>query len=51
MVGLQVASGLAARPERFTGLIVALLAASAVAFAAAARGGRAGRWPRSGRPC
>ncbi|MFI6705555.1 carotenoid biosynthesis protein [Nonomuraea sp. NPDC050478] len=40
MVGLQVASGLAARPERFTGLIVALLAASAVAFAAGAWGTR-----------
>ncbi|MDA0632122.1 carotenoid biosynthesis protein [Nonomuraea sp. MCN248] len=40
MVGLQVASGLAARPERFTGLIVAVLAVSAVAFAAGAWGTR-----------
>src|SRR5690606_36509936 len=34
MVVAQVASGLAARPERFTALIVVLLAVSAVAFAA-----------------
>ncbi|MFG1948139.1 carotenoid biosynthesis protein [Nonomuraea sp. NPDC048826] len=40
MVALQVASGLAVRPERFTALIVTLLAASAVAFAAAAWGPR-----------
>ncbi|WP_226899866.1 carotenoid biosynthesis protein [Nonomuraea phyllanthi] len=40
MVGLQVASGLDARPERFTGPIVVLLAACAVAFAAGAWGPR-----------
>lgn len=40
MTGLQVASGLDARPERFTGPIVALLAACAVAFAADAWGTR-----------
>lgn len=40
MMGFQVASGLDARPERFTGLIVVLLAASAVAFAADAWGAR-----------
>jgi putative membrane protein len=40
MTGAQVASGLDARPERFTGLIVVLLAACAVAFAADAWGPR-----------
>ncbi|MFF4622697.1 carotenoid biosynthesis protein [Nonomuraea jabiensis] len=40
MMGLQVASGLDARPERFAGLIVVLLVASAVAFAAEAWGAR-----------
>lgn len=38
MMVVQVASGLAARPERFTGPIVVLLAACAVAFAAGAWG-------------
>ncbi len=40
MVGAQVASGPAARPERFTGPIVVLLAVCAVAFAAGAWGPR-----------
>jgi uncharacterized membrane protein len=40
MTGSQVASGLDARPERFTVLIVVLLAACAVAFAAGAWGPR-----------
>ncbi|MFB4294907.1 carotenoid biosynthesis protein [Nonomuraea sp. ATR24] len=40
MAGVQVASGLDARPERFTGPIVGLLAACAVAFAAEAWGAR-----------
>ncbi|MGP4097036.1 carotenoid biosynthesis protein [Nonomuraea sp. KM90] len=40
MTGSQVASGLDARPERFTALIVVSLAACAVAFAAAAWGPR-----------
>ncbi|MEO3873439.1 carotenoid biosynthesis protein [Nonomuraea sp. B12E4] len=40
MMGCQVASGLSSRPERFTGLIVVLLAACAVAFAAYAWGPR-----------
>ncbi|HEX4817774.1 MAG TPA: carotenoid biosynthesis protein [Nonomuraea sp.] len=40
MTGAQVASGLDARPERFAGPIVVLLAACAVAFAAAAWGPR-----------
>ncbi|MER6508829.1 carotenoid biosynthesis protein [Nonomuraea sp. NPDC001636] len=38
MMGCQVASGLAARPERLTGVIVVLLAACALAFAADAWG-------------
>ncbi|WP_245765589.1 carotenoid biosynthesis protein [Nonomuraea jiangxiensis] len=40
MMGCQVASGLSARPERFTGLIVVLLAVCAVAFGAYAWGAR-----------
>ncbi|MEV0616272.1 carotenoid biosynthesis protein [Nonomuraea sp. NPDC050404] len=40
MMGSQVASGLDARPERFTGPIVTLLAVCAVAFAAHAWGVR-----------
>ncbi|GAA3091601.1 hypothetical protein [Nonomuraea salmonea] len=50
MTAVQVVSGLDARPDRYVTVIVALLAASAVAFAAESWGG-AGRCAPSGRRC
>ncbi|MGA5757861.1 carotenoid biosynthesis protein [Nonomuraea bangladeshensis] len=40
MVALQVASGISAEPVRFTGIVVAVLAVSAIGFAAAGWGTR-----------
>ncbi|MEV0625155.1 carotenoid biosynthesis protein [Nonomuraea wenchangensis] len=40
MVALQVASGISAEPVRFTGIVVAVLAVSAIGFAAAGWGAR-----------